>query len=156
MMSTLADLIPGAQHWPRLLRNQSEQYEARLVQVKVQQTPSLLMQGMQGSVVPVVVAHGEGRADFTRQGNQAQLVGQGLVALQYVDSQGQPTAHYPQNPNGSPEGLAGFTTADGRFTIMMPHPERVFRTVQLSWTPADAGEFSPWMRMFWNVRKALG
>lgn len=156
MMATLSDLIPGAQHWPKLMRNESEQYEARLVNVRVNESPSILLQGMAGSVVPVVVAHGEGRADFSRQGNPDALAKAGLVAVQYCDHQGAPTQQYPFNPNGSPDALAGFTTPDGRFTIMMPHPERVFRTVQMSWAPADAGEYSPWMRLFWNARKALG
>ncbi len=156
MMATLADLIPGANHWPKLMRNESEQYEARLVNVKVNKTPSILLAGMEESVVPVVVAHGEGRADFSRQGNHAALEESGLVAMQYVDSQGMPTQQYPFNPNGSPQALAGFTTPDGRFTIMMPHPERVFRNVQMSWAPKDVGEFSPWMRVFFNARKALG
>jgi phosphoribosylformylglycinamidine synthase len=156
MMATLADLIPGATHWPKLMRNESEQYEARLVNVKINKTPSILLNGMEGSVVPVVVAHGEGRADFSRQGNHGKLTAEGLVAVQYVDSQGETTQQYPFNPNGSPEALAGFTTPDGRFTIMMPHPERVFRNVQMSWAPKDAGEFSPWMRLFYNARKALG
>ena len=156
MMATLADLIPGAAHWPKLMRNQSEQYEARLVNVKINKTPSILLTGMEGSVVPVVVAHGEGRADFSRQGNHNKLSADGLVAIQYVSSQGEPTQQYPFNPNGSPEALAGFTTPDGRFTIMMPHPERVFRNVQMSWAPKGVGEFSPWMRVFYNARKALG
>ncbi|WP_288105708.1 phosphoribosylformylglycinamidine synthase [Limnobacter sp.] len=156
MMATLSDLIPGADTWPRLMRNESEQYEARLVQVKVHKTPSILLQGMEGSVIPVVVAHGEGRADFSRQGKMDQLLAGGLMAVQYTNSKGEPTQQYPFNPNGSPNGLAGFTTPDGRFTIMMPHPERVFRSVQMSWHPSDAGEFSPWMRMFFNARKAMG
>jgi phosphoribosylformylglycinamidine synthase len=156
MMATLSDLIPGATHWPKLMRNESEQYEARLVNVRVNATPSILLQGMEGSVMPVVVAHGEGRADFSRQGNHADLTKAGLVAVQYVGADGQPTQQYPLNPNGSPEALAGFTTPDGRFTIMMPHPERVFRNVQMSWAPKDAGEYSPWMRLFFNARKALG
>lgn len=156
MMATLSDLIPGAEHWPRLVRNESEQYEARLVQAKVIKSPSLLMQGMEDSLIPVVVAHGEGRAQFTRQGSMQGLKDEGLVAMQYVDAQGNTTQQYPFNPNGSPEGLAGFTTPDGRFTIMMPHPERVFRSAQMSWAPKDSGEFSPWMRLFFNARKALG
>ena len=156
MMATLSDLIPGAEHWPRLVRNRSEQYEARLVQVTVQKSPSILLQGMEGSTMPVIVAHGEGRADFTRQGNQSALFEKGLVALQYVDYSGEVACAYPYNPNGSPDGLAGFTTADGRFTIMMPHPERMFRTVQMSWHPEGMGEFSPWMRLFRNARRHLG
>jgi phosphoribosylformylglycinamidine synthase len=156
MMATLSDLIPGAAHWPKLMRNESEQYEARLVNVRVNATPSIVLQGMEGSVIPVVVAHGEGRADFSRQGNHTELTKAGLVAVQYVGADGQPTQQYPLNPNGSPEALAGFTTPDGRFTIMMPHPERVFRNVQMSWAPKDVGEYSPWMRLFFNARKALG
>jgi phosphoribosylformylglycinamidine synthase len=119
-------------------------------------SPSILLQGMEGSLIPVVVAHGEGRADFSRQGSMEGLKRDGLVAMQYVDAQGEVTQQYPFNPNGSPQGLAGFTTPDGRFTIMMPHPERVFRSVQMSWHPDNAGEFSPWMRLFFNARKALG
>ncbi len=156
MMATLADLIPGAAHWPRLTRNRSEQYEARLVQVKVEQSPSLFLQGMADSLIPIVVAHGEGKADFSRQGNEAALKATGLVSLRYVDAAGTVANTYPANPNGSPDGLAGFTTADGRFTIMMPHPERVFRSVQMSWYPQEQAEDSPWMRMFRNARVWLG
>jgi phosphoribosylformylglycinamidine synthase len=156
MMATLSDVIPGADHWPKLMRNESEQYEARLVNVRINESPSILLQGMEGSVVPVVVAHGEGRADFSRQGNHSALTQAGLVAVQYAGADDLPTQQYPLNPNGSPEALAGFTTPDGRFTIMMPHPERVFRNVQMSWAPSDAGEYSPWMRLFFNARKALG
>jgi phosphoribosylformylglycinamidine synthase len=156
MMATLSDLIPGAAHWPRLSRNRSEQYEARLVQVRIEPSPSLFLADMAGSTMPIVVAHGEGRADFSRQGNAGQLVSGGLVAMRYVDAAGQVATQYPANPNGSPDGLAGFTTAEGRFTIMMPHPERVFRTVQMSWAPEGAGEDSPWMRMFRNARVWLG
>lgn len=156
MLATLADLIPGADHWPRLSRNQSEQYEARLIQVKVQPNPSLFFSGMTGSVMPIIVAHGEGRADFSRQGNLDALNRESLVTLRYVDTHAEVTSMYPANPNGSPQGMAGFTTQDGRFTIMMPHPERVFRTVQMSWAPDGAGEDSPWMRMFRNARVWLG
>jgi phosphoribosylformylglycinamidine synthase len=156
MMATLADLIPGAEHWPRLVRNRSEQYEARLVQVQLPKSPSLLFDGMAGSIAPVIVAHGEGRAEFVRQGNQAALFENGLVVMQYVDDQGKVANNYPHNPNGSPLGQAGFTTPDGRFTIMMPHPERMFRSVQMSYKPSGLGEDSPWMRMFRNARKWLG
>jgi phosphoribosylformylglycinamidine synthase len=155
MMATLADLIPGADHWPKLIRNESEQYEARLVNVKINKSPSILLKGMDDSIIPVVVAHGEGRADFSRQGNLEELISKDLAVLHYVNSQGELTQQYPFNPNGSPQALAGFTTLDGRFTIMMPHPERVFRTVQMSWAPKNTGEFSPWMKLFYNARQAL-
>ncbi|MFN7836267.1 MAG: phosphoribosylformylglycinamidine synthase [Burkholderiaceae bacterium] len=155
MLATLAGLIPGAQHWPRLVRNLSEQYEARLVQVAIPASPSLFFQDMAGSTLPVIVAHGEGRADFTRQGDERGLHSAGLMVAQYVDGRGAPADAYPANPNGSPQGLAGFTTADGRFTAMMPHPERMFRSVQMSWRPATLGEYSPWMRMFFNARRAV-
>ncbi len=155
MLATLSDLIPGAAHWPRLAQNESEQYEARFVQVKVLDSPSLFLQDMKESMIPVVVAHGEGRVDFTRQGNLKQLQDNQLVALQFSTSDGLPTLDYPFNPNGSADGVAGFTTLDGRFTLMMPHPERVFRTVQMSWAPATQGEYSPWMRLFFNARKVL-
>jgi phosphoribosylformylglycinamidine synthase len=150
MMSHLHDLIPGADAWPQFRRNLSEQFEARFVMVEVQDSPSLFFAGMAGSRMPIAVAHGEGRTVFREvvHANAAQQ------ALRYVDHRGQPTETYPLNPNGSKGGAAGFTTADGRFTIMMPHPERVFRAAQLSWKPADyAGEDGPWMRMFRNARK---
>ncbi|MFN7570716.1 MAG: phosphoribosylformylglycinamidine synthase, partial [Betaproteobacteria bacterium] len=152
MMSQLAPLIPGAQHWPRFERNASAQYEARLVQVEVQPSPSLFFAGMEGSRMPIANAHGEGRAVFASAEAQAHA----LVAVRYVDSLGQPTETYPYNPNGSPGGITGLTTPDGRFTILMPHPERVRRTVQLSWQPPGLAEDSPWMRMFRNARRAVG
>jgi len=149
MLSQLKDLIPGAEHWPRFHRNLSEQFEARLSLVEVLPSPSILLQGMAGSILPVAVAHGEGRAVFDSDG-QAQ------VALRYVDHYGNPTEVYPFNPNGSPSGITGLTTADGRVTIMMPHPERCFRTVQYSWHPNDWGEDGPWLHLFRNARKWLG
>ncbi|MBM3392964.1 MAG: phosphoribosylformylglycinamidine synthase, partial [Betaproteobacteria bacterium] len=152
MMSNLAEIIPGADHWPRFARNRSEQFEARFVMVDVPQSPSLFLDGMAGSRLPIVVSHGEGRADFSAHGRQDQA----LVALRYVDNHGRVAATYPFNPNGSPDGIAGLTTADGRFTIMMPHPERIFRTVQMSWHPEAWGEDGPWLRMFRNARKWLG
>ncbi|MGZ9076073.1 MAG: phosphoribosylformylglycinamidine synthase, partial [Burkholderiaceae bacterium] len=152
MMSRMKALIPGAREWPRFERNVSEQYESRLVQVEVAESPSLFFAGMAGSVVPIANAHGEGRAVFDKP---TQLAG-ARVAMRYVDSQHQATDTYPYNPNGSPGGRCGFTTEDGRFTIVMPHPERVFRAVQMSWQPPHLGEDSPWMRIFRNARRWVG
>ncbi len=152
MMSHLAEIVPGAAHWPRFARNRSEQFEARFVMVEVPQNPSLFLDGMAGSRLPIVVSHGEGRADFSAHGKQDSAI----VALRYIDNHGRVAQTYPFNPNGSPEGIAGLTTADGRFTIMMPHPERIFRTVQMSWHPEGWGEDGPWLRMFRNARKWLG
>ena len=149
MMSALKDLIPGADLWPRFERNKVEQFEARFTMVELPESPSLFFGGMAGSRMPVVVSHGEGRAEFDSAEQQAKA----LVAMRYLDNAGNPTEIYPYNPNGSPAGITGVTTADGRFTIMMPHPERVFRTVQMSWHPESLGEDSPWMRMFRNARK---
>ena len=152
MMSQLRELIPGAEHWPRFLRNRSEQFEARLVMVEVTNSPSLFFRGMAGSRMPVVTAHGEGRAVFASDKDRASAI----VSLRYVNNAGAPTEVYPANPNGSPEGITGLTTADGRFTILMPHPERVFRSAQMSWHPREWGEASPWLRMFVNARSSLG
>jgi phosphoribosylformylglycinamidine synthase len=156
MMSNLAGIIPGAQAWPKFTRNQSEQYEARLVMAEVMASPSIFTQGMTGSQLPIAIAHGEGFANFSQQGNLEVLQKQGLAALRFVDHQGSPTEIYPMNPNGSPGGLTGVTTPDGRFTVMMPHPERVFRSVQMSWAPKEWLEnpdgASPWMRLFRNAR----
>jgi phosphoribosylformylglycinamidine synthase len=152
MLSNLKDIIPGAQHWPQFLRNTSEQYEARLATVEVIDSPSLFLRDMAGSHIPVVVAHGEGRVDFLRECSPSKS----NACLRYVDNRGRPTEDYPLNPNGSPGGLTGFTAADGRVTIMMPHPERVFRSVQMSWHPAEWGEDSPWMRIFRNARAWVG
>jgi len=151
MMAALSPIIPGAQHWPKFTRNKSEQFEARLSLVEVLDSPSIFFQGMAGSRLPIAVAHGEGFADFSQRGDAAQVA----RAMRYVDHAGQPTEAYPLNPNGSPDGLTSVTTADGRFTVLMPHPERVFRNVQMSWTCGDVSELSPWMRMFRNARKAL-
>jgi phosphoribosylformylglycinamidine synthase len=145
-------MIPGAQHWPRFERNASEQFEARLVMVEVVDSPSIFLAGMAGSRMPIASAHGEGRAVFRSEEDRTHAV----VALRYIDAQGRPTERYPYNPNGSPGGITGLTTPDGRFTILMPHPERVRRTVQMSWQPPGLGEDSPWMRMFRNARRWLG
>ena len=152
MMSHLRSIIPGAVDWPRFERNASEQFEGRLVQVEVADSPSLFFAGMGRSRIPIANAHGEGRAVFASAEAQARAV----VAMRYVDPQGQATERYPYNPNGSVAGVTGLTTADGRFTIVMPHPERVFRTVQMSWQPPGLGEDSPWMRMFRNARRWVG
>jgi phosphoribosylformylglycinamidine synthase len=154
MMSNLHEIIPGAAHWAHFARNQSEQFEARFVMVEVQASPSILFDGMAGSRMPIVVAHGEGYADF---GNAKKLqAAQPLVTLRYVDNSGEPTEIYPLNPNGSPQGITGLTTPDGRFSIMMPHPERVFRAVQNSWYPREWKENGAWLRMFQNARKWVG
>jgi phosphoribosylformylglycinamidine synthase len=154
MMGNLVELIPGTEHWPHFVRNRSEQFEGRLVQLVIERSPSLFFAGMEGSCIPVPVAHGEGYADFR---DAAQLASaEALVSLRFVDYRGKATERYPYNPNGSPRGIAGLTTADGRFTILMPHPERVFRTVQMSWHPREWGEDSPWMRMFRNARVWVG
>jgi phosphoribosylformylglycinamidine synthase len=150
MVSNLKEIIPGAERWPRFVRNRSEQFEARLALVRVEQSPSVLLAGMAGSLLPIAVAHGEGRAEFASADDRISLTG--LVAARFVDHHGQATEHYPENPNGSPQGITALTTPDGRATIIMPHPERVFRSVQLSWHPDDAGSDSPWMRLFRNAR----
>jgi phosphoribosylformylglycinamidine synthase len=152
MMAALAQLIPGAQHWPRFTTNRSQRFEARLSQVEVLDSPSLFFSGMAGSRLPIVVSHGEGFADFSRRGESSRV----LRAMRFVDSNGLPAENYPANPNGSPDGLTAVTTADGRFTALMPHPERVFRNVQLSWTGGDISAPSPWMRMFRNARRWIG
>lgn len=153
MMSTLSELIPGADLWPRFVRNRSERFEARFSLVKVTESPSLLLQGMVGSQMPIAVSHGEGFAEFRNAEQLAQLEAQNLVGLRFVDHYGNPTEQYPLNPNGSVKGITAVTTKDGRSTIMMPHPERVFRTVSNSWHPDNWGEDSPWMRLFRNARK---
>ncbi|MCK5831317.1 MAG: phosphoribosylformylglycinamidine synthase [Methylococcales bacterium] len=152
MMSGLKEIIPGAKHWPEFKRNNSEQFEARVSMVKVQSSPSILMQGMDGSILPVVIAHGEGRVKFSKASNIDNV----YVALSYVDNYGETTTSFPSNPNGSQEGITGLTTEDGRFTIMMPHPERCFRSMQNSWYPEDWKEDGAWMRMFRNARVWVG
>jgi phosphoribosylformylglycinamidine synthase len=154
MLSNLKELIPGAGHWPHFVRNRSEQFEARFVMVEVQPGPSILLDGMAGSRMPIAVAHGEGRAEFANAADLDAI--QGQVALRYIENDGSLAQHYPANPNGSPQGITGLCNADGRVTIMMPHPERVIRTVQNSWHPDDWGEDGPWMRLFRNARRWVG
>ncbi len=152
MFAELADIIPGAQDWPRFTTNQSERFEARLSLVEVLESPSLFLQGMAGSRLPIAVAHGEGYANFKYRGNADKAI----AAMRFVDNAGAATEQYPFNPNGSPGGLTAVTTADGRFTAMMPHPERVFRNIQMSWMNGDASADSPWMRIWRNARKWVG
>jgi len=151
MMAALKELVPGAEHWPAFVRNRSEQFEARLVMVEVVDSPSIFFHGMAGSRIPIATAHGEGRAEFAPGAME-----KAIVALRYVDNAGAVTERYPFNPSGSPQGITGLTTADGRFTVFMPHPERVFRTVQMSWSPPGRGEDSPWMELFRNARRWVG
>ncbi|HEX3062097.1 MAG TPA: phosphoribosylformylglycinamidine synthase, partial [Usitatibacter sp.] len=154
MMSNLKDIIPGAARWPHFERNASEQYEARVALVEIARTPSIFFAGMEGSRIPIATAHGEGRAAFASR--EAQDACEPLVAARFVDNRARVTEAYPFNPNGSPDGITALTTPDGRFTILMPHPERVFRTVLLSWHPPGWGDDSPWMRMFRNARAWVG
>ncbi len=158
MVSQLRDIIPGASDWPRFIHNRSMQFEARYATVEVMKSPSILLQGMEGSRLPIAVAHGEGFARFGTGESRARVLATERASLRYVDGAGAPTERYPFNPNGSEDGLTGFTTLDGRATIMMPHPERGFRSVQLSWRPAGFcdGESGPWMRMFRNARSFVG
>ena len=149
MMAALKELVPGAAHWPAFVRNRSEQFEGRLVMVEVTESPSILFNGMAGSRIPIVTAHGEGRADFG-SGSPS------LICMRYVNNRGEPTEVYPYNPSGSPQGITGLTTADGRFTVVMPHPERCFRSVQYSWRAPRLGEDSPWMQLFRNARRWVG
>ncbi len=152
MMSALRELIPGTEHWPRFVRNRSEQYEARFGLVQITPSPSVLLHGMQGAVMPIAIAHGEGRAEFVSPQGLEACRDAGLIAMQFVDNRGRLTQHYPENPNGSPLGIAALSNADGRITITMPHPERVFRSVQNSWHPPEWGEDSGWMRLWRNAR----
>jgi phosphoribosylformylglycinamidine synthase len=155
MLAALKSLIPGAAAWPRFVRNRSDQFEARFSLVAIEEGPSILLAGMAGSRLPIVSSHGEGRAEFTSASDQAK-VDDSLVGLRFVDNHGRVAERYPANPNGSPAGIAGLASEDGRVTIIMPHPERVFRTVQCSWHPADWGECSPWQRLFDNARNWVG
>jgi phosphoribosylformylglycinamidine synthase len=152
MMSNLKSIIPGAEAWPKFTRNKSEQFEARFAMVEVQDSPSIFLQGMAGTQTPIAVAHGEGFADFSQTGD----INKALVGMRFVDNRGAVTEGYPYNPNGSPQGITAVTTPDGRFNVLMPHAERVFRTVTQSWHPDAWGEDSPWMRMFRNARKWVG
>ncbi|MEO6678084.1 MAG: phosphoribosylformylglycinamidine synthase subunit PurQ, partial [Pseudomonas sp.] len=152
MFAELADIIPGADAWPRFTTNRSERFEARLSQVEVLDSPSLFFAGMAGYRLPIAVAHGEGYANFAHRGDAAKAI----AAMRFTDHHGQPTEAYPANPNGSAGGLTAVTTADGRFTAMMPHPERVFRNVQMSWTPLEVSQPSPWMQIWRNARSWVG
>jgi len=152
MFAELADIIPGAEAWPRFTTNQSERFEARLSMVEVLDSPSLFFAGMAGTRLPIAVAHGEGYANFKHRGDASKAI----AAMRFVDNHGQPTEQYPFNPNGSAGGLTSVTTADGRFTAVMPHPERVFRNIQMSWTGGDASAHSPWMRIWRNARRWVG
>lgn len=152
MFAELADIIPGAEAWPRFTTNQSERFEARLSMVEVLESPSIFFAGMAGSRLPIAVAHGEGYANFKHRGDAAKAIG----AMRFVDNHGQPTEQYPFNPNGSAGGLTSVTTPDGRFTAVMPHPERVFRNIQMSWTSGDKSALSPWMQIWRNARKWVG
>ena len=152
MFAALKELIPGTEHWPHFVRNRSEQFEARLSLVEVLDSDSLLLDGMQGSIMPIVVSHGEGRAEFNDEKALGAITASGQVALRFVDNRGAVATNYPANPNGSPQGIAGLCNADGRVTITMPHPERIYRTVQHSWHPPQWGEDGPWLRIFRNAR----
>jgi phosphoribosylformylglycinamidine synthase len=156
MMSNLRELIPGAERWPRFVQNRSERFEARVALVQIEESPSVLLRGMHGARLPIAVAHGEGRAEAREDGDLEALEHSGLVAARYVDHYGKVTEHYPENPNGSARGLTALTTPDGRVTIMMPHPERVFRAAQWSYRPASLSEDSPWLRLFRNARAFVG
>jgi phosphoribosylformylglycinamidine synthase len=147
MMGALRELVPGASGWPLFVKNRSEQFEARLVMVEIVESPSIVFAGMAGSRIPIVTAHGEGRPNIQNPS---------IVCMRYVNNKGEPTEVYPYNPSGSAGGITGLTTPDGRFTIVMPHPERVFRNVQMSWSPPGSGEDSPWMQLFYNARRWVG
>lgn len=156
MLANLQAIVPGSEHWPRFVRNLSEQFEARLSLVEVLDSPSILLAGMQGARLPIVTSHGEGRAEFATAEEQLAFTANGCMPLRYIDNYGQPASVYPANPNGSPEGIAGACSADGRVTLLMPHPERVQRTVQHSWHPSEWGEEGPWLRLFRNARVWVG
>ena len=151
MLSVLKTIIPGTEGWPSFLGNRSEQFEARLSLVRVEPSRSLFFTGMEGSMLPVATAHGEGRADFS-----SGAIDESLVALKYCGPEGNSAEHYPANPNGSPSGITGLCNEDGRVTILMPHPERTLRTVNFSWAPRGWEESSPWQRLFQNARNWVG
>ena len=156
MFAALKTLIPGAEHWPRFVRNRSEQFEGRLSLVEILDSPSVLLAGMRHSVLPIAVAHGEGRAEFASDEALASCAVGGLIAARFVTGERRVALSYPHNPNGSPLGIAALCNADGRVTLTMPHPERSFRYAQNSWHPAQVGESSGWMRLFRNARRWLG
>ncbi len=156
MVSNLKSIIPGAEHWPRFVQNKSERYEGRFVSLGIERSPSVLFRGMEGSVIPIAVAHGEGYAEFPSADAASAFSASGLVSARFVDNHHQPTEVYPLNPNSSPFGMTALTTASGRVTIMMPHPERVFRSACMSWSPQEWGEDSPWMQLFYNARAWVG
>jgi phosphoribosylformylglycinamidine synthase len=153
MFAALKRIIPGTAHWPRFVRNRSEQYEARFSLVEVLPSPSVLLAGMAGSVLPVAVAHGEGRAEFSSEADARECAASGLVGVRYINAAGDAATTYPANPSGTPFGIAALANSDGRITIIMPHPERSFRYLQNSWRPAGAREYSGWMRLFRNARR---
>ena len=159
MMSNLQSIIPGAAHWPHFVKNKSEQFEARLAMVEVLESPSLFFNGMAGSKMPIAVAHGEGFTEFKEPSENFavnEVLAKKLVTMRFIDNASMPTTSYPYNPNGSPQGITGLTTTDGRFSIMMPHPERVIRNVQNTWQRCEGSEDSAWIRMFRNARKFVG
>jgi phosphoribosylformylglycinamidine synthase len=153
MFAALKSIVPGTELWPRFVRNRSEQYEARLTMVEILRSPSVVLDGMSGSFLPIVIAHGEGRAEFTSSQAAENCANSGLVSFRYVNRDRTVATTYPANPGGSPFGITSVTNSDGRITIMMPHPERTTRYVQNSWRPDDAGEWSGWMRLFRNARR---
>jgi len=156
MFAALKRIIPGTEHWPRFVSNRCEQYESRLTLVEVLDSPSVLLAGMAGSLLPIAVAHGEGRAEFASAAAEQACLQSAQVAVRYVDHRRNVATTYPYNPNGSPAGIAALSNADGRVTITMPHPERSVRYVQNSWRPEGAGEYSGWMRLFRNARRFVG
>ena len=157
MLANLKQLIPGAQDWPLFLRNASEQFEARTVMLRIEPgAPQIWCDGMHDAVIPVAVAHGEGRAEFANDDTAARFAASGQACMRYVDAAFEPTEQYPWNPNGAPQGLAGVSAADGRVLALMPHPERVFLTEQNAWRDPAWGRHAPWMRLFLNARRALG
>jgi len=156
MFAALKEIVPGAAHWPRFVRNRGEQFEGRFSLVEIQRSPSILLAGMDGSMLPIAVAHGEGRAEFSSEAHARAFSESGLVAVRYIEGNRRVASTYPDNPNGSPFGIAAITNDDGRVTLTMPHPERSFRYAQNSWRPDGAGEYSGWFRMFANARRWIG